>query len=179
MSTYVALLRAVNVGGNNLLPMKELPGLCEQAGCKRVRTYIQSGNLIFESAASKAPKLGMAIAKAIEARFGFCPAVIVRTADELAAIIRGNPFVADGAPEKDLYVAFLRDLPDAASVAALDPDRSPGDTFHVIGREIYVRCPNGVGSTKLTNAWFDRGLATVSTGRNWRTICKLWEMAQG
>jgi uncharacterized protein (DUF1697 family) len=81
--------------------------------------------------------------------------------------------------ENHLHVLFLADQPGAAAVASLDPDRSPPDAFVVRGREIYLRCPNGVGTTKLTNAWFDSRLATISTGRNWRTVLKLFELAKG
>jgi uncharacterized protein (DUF1697 family) len=98
--------------------------------------------------------------------------VLLRTAEELGETIRNNPFLAAGAPENWLHVLFLASQPDAQRVAALDPLRSPPDAYAVRGREIYLQCPNGVGNTKLTNAYFDSRLATVSTGRNWRTVCK-------
>jgi len=178
VQAYVALLRGVNVGGKNRLPMKELAGLCEQAGLLRVRTYIQSGNVIFEATEAMARKASAALCAAIEARFGFRSPVIVRSADELAEVIGGNPFLQAGAAEGELHVAFLQDAPDAAQVASLDPNRSPGDEFRVIGREVYLRCPKGVGQTKLTNAWLDSRLKTISTGRNWRTVRTLLEIAQ-
>jgi len=105
--------------------------------------------------------------------------VILRSVEELAAVVRGNPFLQAGAAESELHVAFLQEVPEAARVAALDPNCSPGDEFRVIGREVYMRLPNRAGQCKLTNAWMDSRLATVSTGRNWRTVCALLEMAQG
>ena len=177
MPTYAALLRGINVGGKNMLPMKELVTLCEQSGCAGVRTYINSGNVIFTSAAGRAVKIGDAISKAIEGRFGFRSPVILRSAAELDHIVGNNPFLQAGADEKWLHVMFLQSLPDPARVAALDPDRSPPDKFEVRGREIFAHCPAGVGQSKLTNAWFDSKLATVSTGRNWRTVCMLRDMA--
>ena len=178
MPGYVALLRGVNVGGKNLLPMKLLVPLCEQAGCSRVRTYIQSGNVVFEATSKQAGQVGTAIATAIEGQFGFRSPVIVRSADEFDDIITHNPFLKTDSPEPWLHVMFLQTRPDPGRVAALDPDRSPPDKFEVRGREIFLACPNGVGQTKLTNAWFDSKLATVSTGRNWRTVCKLRDMAR-
>ena len=104
--------------------------------------------------------------------------MVVRSADQLREVTGNNPFLRAGSPEEWLHVMFLGDTPDAARVAALDPQRSPGDSFIVRGSEIYLQCPNGVGNCKLTNAWIDSKLATISTGRNWRTVCKLLELAE-
>jgi uncharacterized protein (DUF1697 family) len=177
LPTYVALLRGINVGGKNLLPMKDLTRLFEDAGCAGVRTYIQSGNVLFKANPAKAGKLPALIAKGIADRFGYRTPVLLRTVDELGETIRLNPFLQAGSPEDWLHVLFLASQPDAQSVATLDPDRSPPDAYLVRGREIYLQCPNGVGNTKLTNAYFDSRLATISTGRNWRTVLKLFEMA--
>ena len=178
MPTCVALLRGINVGGKNLLPMTDLARLFEQAGCAGVRTYIQSGNVLFTASQARTVKLPGVIAAGIAERFGFQVPVLLRTAAELGETIRQNPFLQAGAPENWLHVLFLANQPDARRVAALDPLRSPPDAFAVRGREIYLQCPNGVGNTKLTNAYFDSRLATVSTGRNWRTVLKLFELAQ-
>jgi uncharacterized protein (DUF1697 family) len=177
LPTYVALLRGVNVGGKNLLPMKDLTCLFGDAGCAGVRTYIQSGNVIFSASQAKAQKLPDRISKAIADRFGYRTPVVLRRAEELGETIRNNPFLHAGASENFLHVMFLGSQPDAGAIAALDPDRSPPDAFVVRGREIYLQCPNGAGTTKLTNAWFDSRLSTISTGRNWRTVLKLFELA--
>ena len=160
-----------------MLPMKDLTCLFEDAGCAGVRTYIQSGNVIFSGSQAKAEKLPGRIAKAIEDRFGYRTPVVLRRAEELGETIRNNPFLHAGAAENFLHVMFLASEPDPGAIAALDPDRSPPDAFVVRGREIYLLCPNGAGSTKLTNAWFDSRLSTISTGRNWRTVLKLYELA--
>jgi uncharacterized protein (DUF1697 family) len=173
----VALLRGINVGGKNLLPMKDLVRLFADAGCADVRTYIQSGNVLFQASPAKATRLPGVVAKGIADRFGYRTPVLLRTVEELGATIRNNPFLEAGAPESWLHVLFLASQADALRVAALDPDRSPPDAYAVRGREIYLQCPNGVGNTKLTNAWFDSKLATISTGRNWRTVNKLFELA--
>jgi uncharacterized protein (DUF1697 family) len=176
--TWVGLLRGINVGGKNLLPMTDLTRLFEAAGCAGVQTYIQSGNVLFTASRARAEKLPGLIASGIADRFGYRVPVLLRTAAELGETIRQNPFLEAGAPENRLHVLFLANQPDAGRVAALDPLRSPPDAYAVRGREIYLQCPNGVGRTKLTNAYFDSGLATISTGRNWRTVLKLFELAQ-
>jgi uncharacterized protein (DUF1697 family) len=110
--------------------------------------------------------------------FGFPVPVILRTADEMEAVIRRNPFPKADPDKERLHVSFLVSEPTAAQIASLDPNRSPGDTFKVLGREIYLLLPNGAGNSKLTNAYFDSKLKTTSTARNWRTVLKLLEMAR-
>jgi uncharacterized protein (DUF1697 family) len=172
---YVALLRGINVGGNNLLPMKDLALMFATAGCTDVRTYIQSGNVIFQAPAG-APKIAETIAANIEKRFGFRVPMILRTSQQLRKIIRDNPFLATATDQKVLYVYFLAHAPNAQVIAGLDPGRSAPDAFHVRGQEIYLHLPNGMGRSKLTNAYFDSKLSTTCTARNWATVLKLAEM---
>lgn len=175
--THVALLRGINVTGKNVLSMKDLAQMFSAAGCSNVRTYIQSGNVIFDTRGS-APKIATAITTEIEKRFGYRVPMVLRTSQQLLQTIRGNPFLKAGAHEKSLHVYFLAHSPKAAAIAALDPARSAPDTFHVIGQEIYLHVPNGMGRSKLTNAYFDSKLSTTCTARNWATILKLSEMMQ-
>jgi uncharacterized protein (DUF1697 family) len=174
--THVALLRAVNVGGRNGLPMKDLAALCEAAGCRDVVTYIQSGNVAFSASAAVAKKLPAALRRAIQAHAKIDVPVIVRDAAALAAVARENPLLEDGAQLGELHVGFLADAPTAARVAALDPARSPPDVFVVRDREVYFRFPKGVGKSKLTVTYFDAKLATTITLRNWRTVGALLEL---
>ncbi len=167
---HVALLRGINVGGNHKLPMVDLAQLFLDHGCTDVKTYIQSGNVVFES---KKPPVS-ALEAAIVERFGFASPIIVRTATELQATLRSNPLGDDA---NKLHVAFLRDVPTAAAVAKLDSDRSPGDVFRVVGRDVYFAFAVGAGNTKFTATWLDKGLGTVSTWRNWRTVNTLAAMA--
>jgi uncharacterized protein (DUF1697 family) len=178
MKTYVALLRGLNVGANNRLPMKALAAMFSEAGCAEVRTYIASGNVVFQAQDRVARTLPKKIAARIRSDFELETPVILRSAEELDAVARHNPFLVRGEDTKPLNVLFLAEEPTAASVAKLDPDRSPPDAFKVRGREIYLRCPNGVAHTKLTNAYFDAALKTVSTGRNWNTVLKLLAMTR-
>lgn len=178
-ATWVALLRAVNVAGSGKLPMKALAALFTAAGCADVRTYIASGNVLFRADAKRAAQVPARIGDAVERDFGFRPAVVLRSAAELAAAARANPFLRAGADEKRLYVHFLADRPAAADVAALDPRRSPPDELRVVGREVYLHLLNGAGTTKLTNAWLEAKLKTAGTARNWRTVTTLAELAGG
>jgi len=172
-AAQLALLRGINVGGKNKLPMRDLAGMFEDAGCANVRTFIQSGNVIFTATASVSKGLAGVVASKIAAQFGHKVPVILRTVQQLREVVSNNPF--PGA-EEILHVMFLADRPSPAKIAALDPNRSAPDSFIVRAQEIYLHLPNGVADSKLTNAWFDSKLGTVSTGRNWRTVTKLLEM---
>jgi uncharacterized protein (DUF1697 family) len=175
---YVALLRGINVGGKHILPMKHLSGIFSNAKCGDVRTYIQSGNVIFSAPAGGVEKIPQLIAKSIESQFGFPVPVILRSSDEIARVLRDNPFLKAGASEKALYVYFLADHPAKTAVAKLDPKRSVPDEYRVVGREIYMHLPNGMGRSKLTSAYFDSQLSTVATARNWATVMKINELMQ-
>lgn len=176
---HVALLRGINVGGKNKLPMKELAGIFTNLGASDVLTYIQSGNVVFRAGAALARRLPAAVTSAISKRFGFEVPVVVRTAEELREVARANPFLRAGAEVGSLHVAFLASKPGIARVDSLEVDCSPPDRFELRGREIYLCCPNGIGRTKLTNAYFDSKLATTSTVRNWKTVLKLVELSGG
>jgi uncharacterized protein (DUF1697 family) len=173
--THLALLRGINVGGKNSLPMKDLTRLFSDAGCANVRTYIQSGNVIFDARAG-APKIASAVSAAIEKKFGYRIPVILRSSEELLKTIASNPYLKTGVDPKWLHVYFLADAPKLDAVALLDPARSSPDVFHVFGQEIYLHLPNGMARTKLTNAYFDSKLSTTCTARNWATVLKLSEM---
>ncbi|HEX5226646.1 MAG TPA: DUF1697 domain-containing protein [Bryobacteraceae bacterium] len=175
---HVALLRGINVGGKNPLPMKDLVRIFEGAGGANVRTYIQSGNVIFEAPVGAA-KVGEIVSAKIEKQFGYRIPVVLRTSVELQKAIGANPFLEAGVDLKALHVYFLADIANARAIAGLDPARSAPDAFHVSGREIYLHMPNGMGRSKLTNAYFDSKLSTVSTARNWATVLKLAEMMAG
>jgi uncharacterized protein (DUF1697 family) len=176
VSRYVALLRGINVGGKNKLPMKDLVAMFCAAGCEDVEAYIQSGNVLFKARPPVAAKVPAAIASTIGARFGYRIPVVVRTAGEVEDVARSNPFLAAGQSPDTLHVAFLADKPRAGGVATLDAGRSPPDEFIVRGREIYLHLPNGVARSKLTSAYFDSILGTTSTMRNWKTVQRLLEL---
>jgi uncharacterized protein (DUF1697 family) len=175
---HVALLRGINNMGSRRLPMKDLAAIFEAAGCEDVRTYIQSGNVVYRAGKALARRTPDLVQAAIADEFGFDVPIVVRTAADIEIVASGNPFLAQGADPKTLHVAFLRDRPDRAKIASLDPDRSPFDSFVVRGREIYLHLPNGVAGSKLTTQYFDSRLDTISTARNWRTVLTLQKMAR-
>lgn len=177
-AAYVALLRGVNVGGANKLPMSHLTQMFSTAGCASVKTYIQSGNVVFRASADVAREIAAVIAGRIAQDFGYRTPVVLRSAQEIASVIANNPFLSEGAPEETLHVMFLADPPSSGAVQSLDPHRAAPDEFIVLGRDIYLRLPNGAGKSKLTNQYFDSKLKTVSTIRNWRTVNKLLELME-
>lgn len=174
---HVALLRAVNVA-KRMLPMKDLAEIFVAAGCGDVLTYIQSGNVVFSAPPTILKKLPAVITERIEERFGFRVPVILRTRENLARTIRDNPFLREGKAEKTLHVYFLADTPSASAIESLDIERFLPDSFRASGSDVYLHLPNGMGRSKLTNAYFDSKLSTVSTARNWATVLKLFELTQ-
>lgn len=174
---HVALLRGINVGGKHKLPMADLVRVFEEAGAADVRTYIQSGNVAFAASARAAKRIAEDVSVAIHERFGFAPPVVVRSAEEMARVLKSNPFAKKGVDAKSLHVGFMERTPTKAAIAGLDPERSPGDRFAIKGRGIYLHLPKGMARTKLTNAYFDSTLGVTSTFRNWRTVAKLAEVA--
>jgi len=176
-SAYLALLRGINVGGKNRLPMRELRDAFTGIGCTSVESHIQSGNVFFRATERLAAEVPERVAECLSKRFGLRVPVVLRTAMQLRAAANANPFVRPGVDLATLYVAFLVDRPSVQQMAALDPLRSPPDEFVARGREVYLRLPNGGARSKLTNAYLDGTLATISTVRNWRTVLKLVELA--
>jgi uncharacterized protein (DUF1697 family) len=170
----VAFLRGVNLAAHKRMKMADLVSVFEKSGCKEIATYIQSGNVVFT-----APAAGIAAAAleaAIETRFGFQAPVVLRSAEELEAAIARTPY-AGCDPEKDRpHISFLAEKPSAECVALLDPQRSPGDSFAVVGRELYLLFPTGIANNKLTSQYFDSRLKTTGTARNWRTVLAVAEM---
>ncbi len=177
--TYVALLRGINVGGRNRLPMDELARLFEHAGCASVKTYIQSGNVVFAAAPTIALKARESVAAAVSARIGTDIPVVLRSVADLARVVEENPFLAESQDPRTLHVGFLSDRPSPDRAASLDPSRSPPDEFVVRGNEIYLRLANGMSGTRFTASYVERVLATSATFRNWRTVVNLLSMATG
>ena len=170
---YVALLRGLNVGAHNRISMKDLSAVFQAAGCVDVETFIQSGNVLFTAKAAVVRQLPTLVAQSLQNDFEVNSPVVLRTADELATVVKGNPFLKRGDDLATLHVGFLATVPEPSRVKALDPARSPPDEFMVKGRELYLHFPKGLGRSKLTNAWFDKQLETLSTVRNWNTVLEL------
>jgi uncharacterized protein (DUF1697 family) len=171
--SYLALLRAINLGPNNKIGMHDLAKIFVEAGCKNVRTYIQSGNVIFEATTELSARLPELVSREIRTRFGHCIPVILRTIREMREVVGRNPFFKEGAAEDILHVLFLADRPKPTAVRGLDPDRSPPNQFVVRGKEVYLLFPQGFARNKLSSVYFDSKLGTTGTVRSWRTVSKL------
>ncbi len=176
MTTYVAMLRGINVSGRNKLAMDDLRALVVDAGGREVRTYIQSGNAVFASRSSPSGLVKNLEARLLEALGARVP-VLVRTKEDLDAVIETNPFVRRQEDVGALHVTFMGALPAPAAVRSLETQRTDVDEYQVIGREVYLFCPNGYGNTKLTNTLFEKKLESAATTRNWKTVLKLAELA--
>ncbi len=172
MTAWVALLRAVNVGGRKV-PMDELRELLAGLGLGDVRTYIQSGNALFTSA-EKRESLAGRIEAAVADAFGLRSAVMLRTSAELAGVAARHPFGADTSRS---HVAFLAAKPPAKHVRALAELELGSDRVAVRGSEAYLHYPNGVHGARLGGALIERTLGVAATVRNWRTVASLAELA--
>jgi uncharacterized protein (DUF1697 family) len=175
---YIALLRGVNVGGNNILPMKALAALCEAQGCTSVKTYIQSGNIVFNAAAKSAANFPRLLKAQIKKDFGFETTVILRTAEELRGVTENNPYLKPGVDTKFLHVTFLADEPNLTDVVKLNPLCAEGEAFSLRGKELFMYLPNGMGRSKMATYAFDKVLRTVGSTRNWQTVNKLLALAE-
>jgi uncharacterized protein (DUF1697 family) len=174
---WLALLRGVNVGGKRKLPMRALEGAFMLTGATVVTTYIQSGNVVLWAAGTTEKQLGRAIERAVKAGFGVTAAVLVRTREQLRATASNNPLLGRGVDPASLHVTFLAEKPTAARVRALHDQSFPPDDHVVRGRDVYLRCPNGYGRSKLSNAFLERSLDATATTRNWKTVGTLLELA--
>ena len=165
--TRVALLRGINVGGHGRLPMADLRRILAELGASNPRTYIQSGNAVFEGMLS-----GDEIASAIETEFGFRPLCMVLGADELISAAQANPF--DASEPKLVHLSFLEDQP------TIDPetftsDASSGEKWHLGNRVFYLHTPEGYAKSKLAEK-LERRLGVAATARNWNTVSRLVDM---
>jgi uncharacterized protein (DUF1697 family) len=179
MTTWIALLRGINVGGSRRVPMADLRAALEGIGLDDVRTYIVSGNVVFRSRRSNAAALTRAIETAIERRFGFPVAVVLRTAAEMRAVLAADP-IPDGsaADPARRYAVFLSTDPSPDRLAAIDPAVVAPDVFVAGDRVIHAWYKGGLQASKLAGRLTDRGLGVTATARNWNTVRKLVEIAE-
>lgn len=179
MKTYVAILRGINVSGKNKILMADLKILFEKLSLQNVQTYIQSGNVIFNSVEKITDsEIAKRIEKAIDETWNFKVPVIVFTADELKTAIENNPFVSENNIDKDkLHVTFLSEKPASEELRKIEGfDFSP-DRFIIKAKQVYLYIPGSYGETKLSNKFFENRLKVTATTRNWKTVNKLLEIA--
>lgn len=177
MQTYISLLRGINVSGQKMIKMTELKTAYEELKFKNVRTYIQSGNVIFEASEESLEKLSAKIVKKIKEKFGFDVPVIVIAREELEAFISANPFLKKVEDISRLYITILAAIPAEAALKTLSGFSFIPDEFVVLGRGIYLNVQNGYGNSKLNNNFFENKLKVSATTRNWKTMLELKRMA--
>lgn len=174
MTTWAIILRGINVGGARKLPMKDLQAILGAHQCRRVRTYIQSGNAVCESDHGDPKALAASIEAAIRKSFGFDVPVLVRSINDMKRTVQRNPYIGrKGIDPEKLHVTFLASAPEPARIAQITGSTFANDSFEVIGLDAYVHCPDGYGNTKLNNTWFESRLKVKATTRNWRTVNEL------
>ncbi len=174
METYVSILRGINVSGQKKVNMKELKALYEELGFTQVRTYIQSGNVVFESSPAKPQDLAKQIEEKIADKYKFDVPIIIRDAEEWENTRKANPFLAKDNSQLDkLHVTFLSEEPTQAHLDKVATYRYEPDEFIIVGKDVYVYCPNGYGNTKLNNTFFENKLKVTATTRNWKTVNEL------
>ncbi len=175
MATWVLLLRGINVGGKNRLPMKELVQELEAFKLANIKTYIQSGNVTFEASEQVADGLGDRVTAAIEASHGFSPRCLILSAEALRKAIANNPFPEAEAEHKTLHLYFLAEPSGNPDLAALEKNKAPSEAFQLIDQVFYLHTPDGISRSKLA-ASAEKKLGVAATARNWRTVQKLQEM---
>jgi uncharacterized protein (DUF1697 family) len=171
MAGWVALLRGINVGGRSTVPMAGLRGLFEEAGYTSVRTFINSGNVLFDGTKPDAA----ALERAVQKTFGVSSTVVLRTFAQLRKVAGSHPF---GSDSSKTFVAFLADRPARGAAGRLAELDVGDDVYELHGRELFLRFPNGLRQAKLTGARLERALGVPATVRNWNTVTKLAELSR-
>lgn len=178
MKVYIALFRGINVGGAGTLPMKELKRILEEKlELRNVRTYIQSGNAVFEGPKTEAGTLAKKIADAVAEERGFRPEVMVLEPEELRGAMEANPFPEGEPDSKSLHLTFLASAPKKPDMESLEGLKKENERYALIGNVFYLHAPDGIGRSKLA-ARIEKAMGVPGTARNWRSVCKIAEMAE-
>ena len=177
MQTYIALLRGINVGGKTTLPMAGLVSALEASGGQSVRTYIQSGNAVFQSVEMDSVQLVSRLSTEISARFGIQPYILILGLEKLIRAMQNNPFPAAQADPSYLHLGFLASVPLAPDLEKLERLKTPGEQYRLVEDVFYLYAPDGVGSSRLA-AGVEKVLGVPMTDRNWRTVEKIRKMTQ-
>lgn len=177
-TTMIALLRGVNVGGHGKLSMDRLRQGVADLGYEDVRTYIQSGNVVFTTGRGGPPS-AVQLERDLSAALGGPVSLVLRTAAELASVVEGNPYPARHLAPATLHVTFLAEAPAPERAAALEIPAGVDDELTLAGQDVYLHCPGGYGRTKLHNGFLERRLGVAATTRGWQTVLRLAQMAGG
>ena len=177
MKTWIALLRGINVGGKNALPMKDLRAMLEGLGLKNVRTYIQSGNCVFDSGESDADMLAATIADSIEKAFGFRVQVLVIAGGDFDAALAECPYPEGADDPKSVHLFFLSERPEDPDVDSIEKIKAPSERYSLSDRVLYLYAPDGIARSKLA-AQVEKHLGVSATARNYRSATKIAELAR-
>lgn len=176
MNTFVALFRGINVGGKNILPMKELAAVFEGLELSKVQTYIQSGNVVFQAEADNTPELARNIGAAVCKSHEFAPRVLVLSIQEFRNAIASNPFPEGESDPKSLHLFFLESFPANPDLKRLGSLQSASERFKLIGTVFYLHAPAGTGRSRLA-ANVEKALGVTATARNWRSVSAILSLA--
>ncbi len=177
MSNYIALLRGINVGGSNKLPMKELKALLQANGFSNIKTYIQSGNIVFSHTSTNTLEIASHIQSLIKDRFGFEPKTLVLTVTQYRAMVKNNPFPEGGEDPKTLHLYFLEQTPAAPALNKLVEIQKDTERYVLTESVFYLHAPEGIGRSKLAEK-VEKLLGVNATARNWRSAQKILELAE-
>ncbi|MHB8089413.1 MAG: DUF1697 domain-containing protein [Anaerolineaceae bacterium] len=175
MKVYAALFRGINVGGNNKLPMADLVKILEGLGAQKVKTYIQSGNVVFHYNEEEVDEFANTISLEVKKKFGFAPKVLILTADELDRAMDENPFPVPDGDTKTLHLGFLSREPEQVNIEKLASLQTESEHYCLTPKVFYLYAPDGVGKSRLAAA-AEKIIGVDMTDRNWNTVCKLMEM---
>jgi len=178
MKTYIALLRGINVSGHKLIKMEQLREVLKELDFEHISTYIQSGNVLFQSKIEEPKKIEKMMADLIYKHFGFDVSIVVITPEELKSVYRKNPFAKENIAEPQPYVAFLSAPPAVSDVNVLKATNFQNDRFVIVDQAMYLHYADSAGNTKLSNAVIEKKLKLTATSRNWKTIKKLIELSE-
>ncbi|MEU6262561.1 DUF1697 domain-containing protein [Saccharopolyspora shandongensis] len=178
MHTYIALLRAVNLGSRGRVAMPDLRDLVAAAGHSDVATYLQSGNVVFTSDHTDPEALSAELRRRLAGELGVDTPVLVRTGTEIIGIAAHHPFQDGQHDHAKLHVAFLTAEPDPDRAAQLAVPEGAPEELHLNGRELYLHYPAGAGRSRLTAAYLEKRLGVGVTARNWKTVTALAELAR-
>ena len=179
MTTYISILRGINVSGQRIIKMEALRQLYQNLGFTDVVIYIQSGNVIFRDNKSTPEELEKIIANQIQQQFGFIVPVVVLTISQLREIVEKNPFLKELSKDISfMHVTFLSSTPKSINHQQISDKRLPNEAVEIIEKAVYLYCPNGYGNTKLTNNFLESALKVTATTRNWKSTKMLLELSE-
>jgi uncharacterized protein (DUF1697 family) len=179
MNKYISLLRGINISGQKLIKMPDLVDLYKSIGFQNIETYLQSGNVLFNSKSKEAKEISGIIEKEIKKKFGFDVSVLIKTRNDFKKIIKNNPYLKkSNAETKMFYVTLLFDKPDKELLRKLSNQKTGNDEFFIYVDTVYINCPEGYGRTKVNNNFFEKKLNVTATTRNWNTVNMLLKLSE-